>query len=124
MTGTGSAGQWLGTASNDWFTASNWCGGVPTATTDVVISSGTPFQPVINAGGAVCRNITLNSGASLDIVGTNGLFVAGNWTDNGASFIRENSTVTFNGAGAQTINGTSASETFIILSSIKQQANY
>src|SRR5439155_25967628 len=40
LTGTGvSTGSWIGITSTDWFTASNWCGGVPTSLTDVTILS-------------------------------------------------------------------------------------
>ncbi|MCL4482145.1 MAG: hypothetical protein M1445_05945, partial [Bacteroidetes bacterium] len=100
------AGSWLGTNSTDWNTASNWCSGVPTSTTDVVIPSGTPFQPTIGAA-AVCNNITINTGATLTITGSNTLTVGGNWTNNGA-FTPGTSTVTFNGTTAQAIGGTTA----------------
>src|SRR5205814_4381344 len=84
LTGTGaSTGSWIGTTSSDWFDASNWCGGVPISTTNVTILSGTPFQPNINAAGAVCNDITINSGATLTITGSNGLAVSGNWSNSG-----------------------------------------
>jgi len=102
VTMTVTSGAWVGTTSSDWHTASNWCGGVPDATTNVTIPSGTPYQPVISAA-TVCNNITVNSGASLTITGSNTLTVSGNWTNNG-TFTPNSSTVTFNSSGASTIS--------------------
>jgi hypothetical protein len=96
-------GTWIGTTSTDWHTASNWCGGVPTLVTDVVIPSG-GNQPTISAA-ALCNNITLNSGAFLTISGSNTLTVSGNWANNGGALTANTSTVTFNGSG-KTIGGT------------------
>ncbi|KAA9325979.1 LamG-like jellyroll fold domain-containing protein [Adhaeribacter soli] len=42
------SGTWLGAVSTDWSTAANWCGGVPTSTTNVVIPAGAPRMPVIS----------------------------------------------------------------------------
>ncbi len=54
-----------------------------------------------------------------NVVLTAGTFTAGanithsgNWTNNGGTFTHNNGTITFNGAGTQTINGTAASQTF------------
>src|ERR1035437_5190242 len=110
---TCTTGQWLGTTSTDWFTASNWCGGVPTSTTNVVIPSG-GNQPVIGAA-AVCNNITINSGATLTFTGSNTLTVSGNWANNGA-FTANTSTVTFNGT-TQNISGVSTNFANLTISS-------
>ena len=102
----GSGNAWLG-ITNDWFTPSNWCtGAIPIATTDVIIPSGTPNQPVINASGAVCHSINISSGASLTINGSNTLSVSGDWTNSG-TFNANNSTVSFtaNTAVTQTLSG-------------------
>ena len=97
---------WLGGASTDWFAASNWCNGVPTSTTDVLIpSAGPQFMPVIGAAGAVGRAITINAAsapspaASLTISGSNTLDVYGNWVNNG-SFTANTSRVTFLGTNS------------------------
>lgn len=90
------SGLWIGTTNTNWATGSNWCSGVvPSASTNVIINSG-GNQPVINAA-ALCRNITLGSGATLTLNST--LDVAGNWTNNGA---------TLSGTGTVTLNGTCA----------------
>jgi hypothetical protein len=100
------AGTWVGVNGTDWATASNWCdGNVPASSTNVVIPAG-GNQPVIGAA-AVCSNITINSGATLAITGSNTLTVSGNWSNNG-TFTPNSSTVLFNGSGAQTIGGSSA----------------
>ncbi|MBI3414065.1 MAG: HYR domain-containing protein, partial [Verrucomicrobia bacterium] len=100
-------GTWLGTTSTDWNTAANWCGGVPTSTTDVIIPSTAPNQPTIGAAGGTCRNLTINSGATLTISGSASLSVAGNWSNSG-TFTPATGTVTLAGAGSltQTISGT------------------
>ena len=107
----GAGGGWLGVTSTDWFDASNWCGGVPTAATNVTIPAGTPFQPTIGAAGAVCNDMNISSGATLTITGTNTLTVSGNWTDAG-TFVPGNSTVIFNSATTQTVNNGGAGDFF------------
>ncbi|MCX6270054.1 MAG: M6 family metalloprotease domain-containing protein [Bacteroidetes bacterium] len=109
-------GNWLGTVSSDWFNSNNWCGSVPTATSDVVIPSGTPYSPAINASGAVCRNIIIDNSATLSMSAVTGytLSVSGNWTNNG-TFTAGAGTLNFNGTNdLQTISGTSTT-TFYIL---------
>jgi hypothetical protein len=93
-------GNWLGGTSSDWLDPTNWiCTTVPTSVSDVVVPSSAPNMPIINGAGAVCRSITISSGASLTITGTNNLDVYGGWT-NGGTFARNNSTVTFKGTGS------------------------
>ena len=108
---------WSGATSNNWFTSSNWCGsGVPTATTDVVIyNSGALFQPVINAAGAACANLTISAAvpssgtlsaiaaAGLTVSGAFGLDVYGNWINNG-TFSAGSSTVSLLGTADRTLS--------------------
>jgi hypothetical protein len=98
---TVSSGIWLGTVSSDWHNAGNWCGGIPTATTNVTIPSGTAHDPVIGAT-AVCNDMTINTGASLTILGSNSLTVSGSWMNSG-SFAPNTSTVIFNSTGGSSI---------------------
>ena len=87
-------GTWLGTTSTAWNTASNWCGGVPTSSTEVVIPSG-GNQPLIGAA-AVCNSITINAGATVTMNGSNTLTVSGNFVNNG-TFTPGTGTVIFDG---------------------------
>ncbi len=97
-------GTWLG-STTDWNTDSNWCGGVPTAETNVTILPG-GNQPVITAS-ATCHNITINNGTTLTLNNGIGLTVSGNWTNNGGTFTAGTHTVLFNGT-EQTIGGSSS----------------
>lgn len=104
---------WLGGTSNDWFNAANWCSGVPTSTTDVLISGAGPqFMPLIGTSGfgtgAVARNITINGSiaastfsaavpaASLTTANGFNLDVHGNWINNG-TYTANTGSVTFRG---------------------------
>jgi len=81
-------GTWVGVKNGSWHESDNWCGGIPTSSTDVVIPAGTPYQPVITAVGQ-SRNLTINSGASLTVssgglIQLNGSFVqSGTFTSAG-----------------------------------------
>src|SRR5205814_8665012 len=61
------AGTWLGVTSTDWNTSSNWCGGVPTLTTDVIVPPSAPNMPNLSNGTGSARNITINFGGMLTI---------------------------------------------------------
>jgi hypothetical protein len=101
-------GYWIGGTSTDWFNTANWCNGVlPTASIDVQIPAVAPFKPLINGAGAVARNLILDSGASLEISGTQTLTISGNWTNNG-TFTSGFGTVAFSGTTAQTISGSTS----------------
>lgn len=75
-----SSGTWLGTSSTGWNIASNWCGGIPVAASDVTISSG-GNQPEISTA-AICNNITINTGGILTIGASGALTVNGALTNN------------------------------------------
>lgn len=118
---------WLGGTSNDWFTASNWCGGVPTSTTDALIpAAGPQNMPLINNNGAVARNVTINP--SVQFTGTNlttpviaaaslttnsvfGINVHGNWANNG-NFVPNSGTVSFLGSNVGNTISSTGTNTF------------
>ncbi len=95
----------------DWFDGDNWSGGViPTNLNNALIPTnptGGNFFPDINAAGAECNNLTIETGASVTISGTNSLDVYGLWNNSG-TFTANQSTVSFLGAIPQTINSSSA----------------
>ena len=102
LTAALNATSWTGTISTDWFTAGNWSAGVPTSTLDASIPSSAPFMPLISAGAAVAKTLTLNSGATLTMTGGT-LDEQGTWTNNG-TFTATGGTVQLGGtAGAQLV---------------------
>ncbi|WP_264565882.1 T9SS sorting signal type C domain-containing protein [Flavobacterium sp. N3904] len=105
---TCTAGTWIGATSTDWNTDANWCGGIPTATTDVVIPTGTTFSPTIAAGTtANCRNITINASATLTLANsaTSLLNISGDFVNSGTFTAGAASIVSFVGGGSQAIGG-------------------
>lgn len=62
-------GTWLGVTNTDWHTASNWCGGVPDNTTDVLIPAGVPNMPDIISGIGYAKSLTIEQNAKLTISG-------------------------------------------------------
>jgi hypothetical protein len=118
---------WSGASSNNWFTASNWCGSsIPSATNDVIVyNSGTLFQPVISANGAVCKNLTISSAiaatgtlsaiaaAGLTVSGAFPLNIHGNWV-NGGTFAPGSGTVNILGSGSKTMSSVNT-ENFVNL---------
>ncbi len=109
-----SSGVWIGSnsGSNNWFDAVNWCGTLPTATTDVSITSGTPFAPAITGSGAVAKSINIGSSATLDINGGDLTMTAtGDITNNGTLSVGSSGTLDMVsnqvlGSGTVVINGT------------------
>lgn len=95
-------GTWIGNTDNNWFNSSNWCQ-LPDANTDVVINTGT-YQPNINADGAVCRKLTINSGASVTTGVAGRLHIKGNLVNNGTASLGTGSVV-FDGPYPQNITG-------------------
>lgn len=70
-----------------------------------VNGTGTPTAKLATNGLTVKNDVTIGSGAKLDLNSLN-LSVAGNWTNNGGSLINSpTGTVTFNGSSAQSIAG-------------------
>jgi hypothetical protein len=107
--------NWSGDVDTDWFEAGNWSSGVPTSADNAVIPV-TANQPQINAAGAVCNNITIESGATLTMNASTAytLSVSGDFINNG-TFTPGIGTVDFNGTNAyQEIGGSSTSNFYIL----------
>ncbi|WP_188618677.1 beta strand repeat-containing protein, partial [Cloacibacterium rupense] len=101
-------GVWGGSTNSDWNTASNWCGGVPTNTTDVVIPSTAPNMPTLSSN-AVAKSITINNGATLN-GGSGNLTLSGNFTNNGI-YNAQTGTITVSSTGTSFV-GTSSPYSF------------
>jgi hypothetical protein len=104
---------WTGAISSAWDNSGNWCGGIPTSTTDVVIPSSAPNQPIITAAvSGNCNSININSGTNVTIYGslivtttiTNNAGVSGLIIKSGSS--TPNGTLIFNNALSQPVNAT------------------
>jgi hypothetical protein len=102
--------HWTGNTSNDWNTPGNWSNNsVPTATDDAVIPNVSPnFFPLIS-GPVGINNITVNSGASLQVASAAALTVAGVLTNNGTVTVQDDgalvqgSSSTLAGSGAYSV---------------------
>lgn len=91
-------GTWLG-LSTVWTDAANWCGGVPTSTTNVTIPVSANY-PVITAQLPVCNNLTLVAGASLTVQGKLAIYGS---ISNAGTFIAKDGTIEMAGSTGQTI---------------------
>ncbi|MES2431455.1 MAG: PKD-like domain-containing protein [Bacteroidota bacterium] len=104
----GSSIVWQGTTT-DWFTSANWCGGIPTSASNVLIpSTGAPYFPTaypdITTGIGKTNNITIQTGASVLVTGTGQLKISGNITNSG-TLNATAGTVEFDSTQVQTISG-------------------
>ncbi|MEI6750278.1 MAG: GLUG motif-containing protein [Bacteroidota bacterium] len=74
---------WTGNTSTAWNTAGNWsANAVPTANADIIIPD-VANDPVVAASiGANCRNLTVNSGATLTVQSGGSLITTGTVTGN------------------------------------------
>ena len=82
----GTAKTWKTTGTTNWATSSNWTpAGVPASSDDVTIPSGTTQPIITNGTTAACGNLTINSGATLEVAtNTSGVLdIYGSITNNG-----------------------------------------
>ncbi|WP_295792298.1 hypothetical protein [Mucilaginibacter sp.] len=94
-------GGWLGTTSSNWRDPANWCGGVPIATTNVLIPAGSSTFPVISTGTNPVNDITIESGTSLTVTGA--VLQIGGAIDNSGTFTASNGTIEMNDSSPQII---------------------
>lgn len=96
---------WTGNVDTDWFKTGNWGGcTVPTCDFNASIPGFPLNQPVINAAGAVCRNLDITFGATLTINTGFQLQVCRDFSNNGNFNAAANSYVVFENTVGNTIN--------------------
>ncbi len=102
---------WTGTTSTNWFTATNWSAGLPSATVDCQIDSASN-NPLVNgaSGTATCKNLTIGNGTlTLQNATSAILSVRGNFSNSG-TFTQNDGTLRLEDAAtgaAQQISSTS-----------------
>jgi len=63
--------QWQGGATGEWEVAGNWCGGIPSSSTDVLIPINTTVHITASPGSpSECNNLTIVTGTFPDVSGT------------------------------------------------------
>lgn len=95
------SGTWLGISSN-WNATPNWCGGIPTITSDVLIPTTATNMPIVSANSFV-NNLTLQSGTSLTVAAGRELRINGTLSGPGSLLPDAGSTVNYAGTSPQTI---------------------
>lgn len=98
-----STSTWNGSVSNNWFNQNNWDAKVPTAEMNALIPAGTPNSPVVTGITAVCKNLTLNNGATLSFTPGSNINVHADFTNNGA-FVPSTGNITFKGDVVNNLN--------------------
>ena len=94
---------WTGTTNSSWGTTTNWSpNGTPAVENSVVI--GTSSNPPTFTGTATYRQLTVNSGAFLNLAASSIMRIYGDLTAN--STVSGDGTLELNGTTAQTITGT------------------
>jgi hypothetical protein len=97
-------GGWKGMISSDWQNPSNWCGVLPTATTDVHIPSASPNMPVLSYGAGYCDTMTVEPGASVGVTSGANLNMYGD-LNNGGVLNWLNGNINMNGSVPQYVSG-------------------
>lgn len=102
---TALSGQWIGGSSGDWNNAANWCGGVPTASTNISIPASSTVH--IQTDNGVVNSINIAAGATLVMTGSFNLRISngGTFTNNG-TFDASGSTGAVSFLGDGTVSGT------------------
>lgn len=99
--GTGTTGTWAGVNTN-WNDPLNWCGGVPTAASNVTIPTA-PNYPNITGITALANNITITGSGTITVAATGTLKIAGAIVSTPDAIDATAGTVEFSGTAAQTL---------------------
>ncbi|NPD44953.1 MULTISPECIES: LamG-like jellyroll fold domain-containing protein [unclassified Lentimicrobium] len=75
---------WDGSESSDWHTSANWDGDIVPTSNDHIVISSSGTAPVIGSGlSGDCKNLTINSGATLTIESGGSIITTGTISNNG-----------------------------------------
>ncbi len=96
---------WIGTINDDWNTATNWCLGIPTTASTVVIPSGTTYSPNIKTATATANTVSIQSGATLTMLGNYNLNLSGTTFSNAGTLVTSASTGQVVTTGSITYSG-------------------
>jgi hypothetical protein len=102
------ATYWLGSRTADWYTATNWSAGVPTSSLDAVVPTATSPYPVLAAGSAAAKSLTIGSSASFTQSGGT-LDVKGS-VDNSGTISASGGNVVLSGTAAQAVGGSGSTQ--------------
>jgi|GEM_PF-6493586 len=91
------ANSWTGAVSTNWNDSANWCGGVPTSSSNVIIPN-VPNYPVIS-GSVSVGQLTVATGARVEVTTGANLNLFGNLINNG-TISATNGTLTVSGTTA------------------------
>ena len=75
--------RWIGATDNNWLTKTNWELDTIPSVYDNALIPDSAIHPVINASGAVCKNLKVESGSELTISGGGELTVTGDLNNEG-----------------------------------------
>lgn len=100
-------GTWIGLTNDDWNLPANWSDGVvPGPTTNISIPENSLWQPVIRTSDAFAHDITMGTGAILNLNEFAAIQISGNVTGKGVfSADAPGASVYFSGTSPQTIPG-------------------
>jgi hypothetical protein len=105
------ANSWTGAVSSDWNNSANWCGGIPSNTSDISIAAGTPFSPVISSSADV-HSLSISTGATVSFSAAGQLNIYGNYS-NAGTLDAPSGTIVFRGATQQTVSALAAANIIV-----------
>lgn len=98
-----STSTWNGAVNTDWFNPNNWDADVPTSIMNALIPAGMPNYPIITGNTAVCKNLTVDNGATLTLGAAANIDVYADFNNNG-TFIPATGNLTFKGDVVNNLN--------------------
>ena len=98
---------WTGAMGTSWSNSVNWGGcSTPDCSRDVLIYGGPSAQPIIPDNTTInCRNLTIQAGATLTLGQNCILNLCGDYLNNGLLVMPASSTIQFQNAANQTVDG-------------------